>query len=241
MALSLFFLAKAAQALLPTTHFVMLGPTFPIVQVQRVRDFPKGCTILQAHRLSRQHQLVCHISYFFLFVYYTFLFFIFFSFSRTLAHLAGTIHSFLLPYPTTMVLGQPFTSRNGTTDKLAKRSVLLKPFTVPCSRSSLISRHHSSILLDCKRTAKSVFITQIFSVSTKNLCLLITLAASTLVFAATVFCQIHVSLELEEWRIRHATSMVIQLRAFLILFCSVLLRTLYTRVLFGKSFSVHNL
>ena len=50
------------------------------------------------------------------------------------------------------------------------------------------------------------------------------LAAASLVFTATeaVFCYIHVSLELEEWRIRHATSMAIDSGHFsfyFVLFC----------------------
>ena len=172
-----------------------LRPSFSIFQVQRVRVFSTGSTILQVLQLSWHHQLVCHISYFFtslklsLCVYYTFLFFVSFSFSRTLAPLAGTIHSFLLLYPTTMVFGQPFTSSNGKTDKLAKRGALLKPFTVPCTLSSLTLRHHSF-------WTASVLLNQSFSsyrfsqYPLKNLCLLITFALSSFVFAATeaVFC-----------------------------------------------------
>ena len=69
-----------------------------------------------------------------------------------------------------MIFGQPFTSSNGKTDKLAKRGALLKPFTVPCSLSSLTPRHHSLLLLNYKGTAKSkFFIIQIPSVSTEEL------------------------------------------------------------------------
>ena len=71
-----------------------------------------------------------------------------------------------------MIFGQPFTSSNGKTDKLAKRGALLKPFTVPCSLSSLTPQHHSLLLLNCEHTAKSkFFIIQIPSVSTEELVL----------------------------------------------------------------------
>ena len=71
-----------------------------------------------------------------------------------------------------MIFGQPFTSSNGKTDKLAKRGALLKPFTVPCSLSSLTPRHHSLLFLNCERTAESkFFIIQIPSVSTEELVL----------------------------------------------------------------------
>ena len=71
-----------------------------------------------------------------------------------------------------MILGQPFTSSNGKTYKLAIQDALLKPFTVPCSLSSLTPRHHSLLLLNCERTAKSkFFIIQIPPVSTEELVL----------------------------------------------------------------------
>ena len=71
-----------------------------------------------------------------------------------------------------MIFDQPFTSSNIKTDRLTKRGALLKPFTVPCSLSSLTPRHHSLLLLDCERTAKSkFFIIQIPSVSTEELVL----------------------------------------------------------------------
>ena len=71
-----------------------------------------------------------------------------------------------------MIFGQPFTSSNGKTNNLAKRGALLKPFTIPCSLSFLTPRHHSLLLLNCERTAKSkFFIIQIPSVSTEELVL----------------------------------------------------------------------
>ena len=57
-------------------------------------------------------------------------------------------------------------------DELARRGALLAPSAIPCSLSSLISRIHSRLISDWRRTVSSkYFDTQVPSISTEELVL----------------------------------------------------------------------
>ena len=57
-------------------------------------------------------------------------------------------------------------------DELARRGALLVPSTIPCSLSPLISRIHSSLFSDWRRTVSSKFFdTQVSWISTEKLVL----------------------------------------------------------------------
>ena len=63
-------------------------------------------------------------------------------------------------------------SRNDTADELARRGTLLAPSAIPCSHSPLISRTHSCLISDWRRTVSSqYFDTQAPSISTEELVL----------------------------------------------------------------------
>ena len=68
--------------------------------------------------------------------------------------------------------GHSFLPGNETADKLAKLGALLAPSAIPCSLSPLISRIHSCIFSDWRRTVSSkYFDTQVPSISTEELVL----------------------------------------------------------------------
>ena len=68
--------------------------------------------------------------------------------------------------------GYPFLPENDAADELARRGELLAPSAIPCSLFPLISRIHSSLFSDWKRTVSSkLFDTQIPSISTEELVL----------------------------------------------------------------------
>ena len=61
---------------------------------------------------------------------------------------------------------------NDTADELARRGALLAPSAIPCSLSPLISRIHSRLISDWRRTVSSkYFDTQVPSISTEELVL----------------------------------------------------------------------
>ena len=61
---------------------------------------------------------------------------------------------------------------NNTADELARRGALLAPSAIPCSLSPLISRIHSCLISDWRRTVSSkYFDTQVPSISTEELVL----------------------------------------------------------------------
>ena len=66
------------------------------------------------------------------------------------------------------VPGHSFLPANDAVDELARRGALLAPSAIPCS-FSLISRIHSSLFSDWRRTVSSKFFdTQVFSISTEE-------------------------------------------------------------------------
>ena len=70
------------------------------------------------------------------------------------------------------VPGHSFLPGNDTADELARRGTLLAPSAIPCSLSPLISRIHSRLFSDWRRTVSSkYFDTQVPSISTEELVL----------------------------------------------------------------------
>ena len=70
------------------------------------------------------------------------------------------------------VPGHSFFPGNDAADELARRGALLAPSAIPCSLSPLISRIHSRLISDWRRTVSSKFFdTQVPSISTKQLVL----------------------------------------------------------------------
>ena len=70
------------------------------------------------------------------------------------------------------VPGHSFLPGNDAADELARRGALLAPSAIPCSLSSRISRIHSCLFSDWRRTVSSRFInTQVPSIFTEELVL----------------------------------------------------------------------
>ena len=152
----------------------------------------EACAILHALCWSRQHQQVCHFSSVLLL-----------SDSRSVLAALFSPPSFLLSQTLWQIWqelsslsfcsmrlqwvpGHLFLLENDAADKLARRGALPASSAFPCSLSPLISRIHSRLISDWRRTVSSKFFdTQFPRFPTRNLCFLVMLAVSSLVFAAT--------------------------------------------------------
>ena len=138
----------------------------------------EACAILHAFCWCRQHQQVCH-----------FFFLLLLSDSRSVLATLSSPSSFLLPktlwqiwqelsslffysFRLRCVSGHSFLLGNDAADKLARRGAILAPSAIPCSFSSLISRVHSCLFSDWRRTVShKIFDTQVPSISTEELVL----------------------------------------------------------------------
>ena len=188
-ALFLFLLARAAPAFLPTALSVALMPLFPFREAQFVQVFSaEACAILHALCWSRQHQQVCHFSSLLLL-----------SDSCSVLASLSSHPSFLLSQTlwqiwqelsslsscsirVQWVPGHSFFPRNNAVDELARRGALLVPYATPCS----LSRIYSSFFSAWRRTVSSLnSLTHRFpQFPPRNLCSLVMLAVSTLIYAA---------------------------------------------------------
>ena len=138
----------------------------------------EACAILQALCWSGQHQQVCHFSSLLLL-----------SDSCSVLPALSSPPSFLLSQTLWQILqelsslsfcsirlqwvpGHSFLPENDAADELARRGALLAPSAIPCSLSPLISRIHSRLISDWRRTVSSKFLdTQVPSISTEELVL----------------------------------------------------------------------
>ena len=83
------------------------------------------------------------------------------------------------------VHGHSFLPGNDAADELARRGTLLAPYAIPCGLYPLISRIHSCLFSDWRRTVSSKFFdTEILSITNEKLVLLVMLAVFSLVDAA---------------------------------------------------------
>ena len=188
----LFLLARAAPAFLPTalcgTEATLLFSAGPVCSSFSA----EACAILHALSWSQKHQQVCHFSSLLLL-----------SDSRSVLANLSSPPSFLLSQTLWQIWqelsslsfcsirlqwvpGYSFLPGNDAGDKLARRGALLAPSAIPCSLSPSTSCIHSCLFSNWRRTVSSSYLTHRFPRSPpRNLCSLVMLAVSSLVFAAT--------------------------------------------------------
>ena len=160
-ALLLFLLAKTALAYLPTALYVALRPLFSFWQAQYAQVFRLKpalfCTLFAG--LGSTNKSATSL--------------LLLSDSRSVLATLSSPPSFLLPQilwqiwqessflscsiRLQWVPGNSFLPRNDSADELARREVLIAPSAIPCSLSPLISRIHSRLISDWKRTFSSKF------------------------------------------------------------------------------------
>ena len=175
--LFLFLLAKAAPAFLPTALSVALRPLFPFRQAQYAQVFPLKpapfCKLLAG--LGSTSKSATSL--------------LLLSDSRSVLATLSSPPSFLLPETLWQIWQElsflyscsirlqwvprhSFLPGNDAADELTRRGALLAPSAIPCSLFSLISRIHSCLISDWRRTVSSkLFDTQVPSISTEELVL----------------------------------------------------------------------
>ena len=185
---ALFLLARAAPAFLPTAFSVALRPLFPFRQAQYAHAFPLKpapfCTLFAG--FGSTNKSINSLLFDSRFVLAALSSPPFFLLSQTLWQIWQELSSLSsCSIRLQSVPGHLFLPGNDAADELARRGALLAPSAIPCSLSPLISRIHSRLISDWRRTVSSkYFDTQVPSISTRNLCYLVMLAVSSLVFAA---------------------------------------------------------
>ena len=177
-ALFYFLLARAAPAFLPTALSVTLRPLFPFRQAQYVQVFPLKPALFTLYAgIGNTNKFAISP-----------------LISSCLTLVLSSppcplLHLFSYPKPcgrsgSNCLLSPPvlsgynkspdtrFSRRTTRLTSFARRGALLAPSAIPCSLSSLISRIHSRLISDWRRTVSSkYFDTQVSSISTEGLVL----------------------------------------------------------------------
>ena len=174
----LFILARVAPAFLPTALSVALRPLF-FQQAQYAQVFPLKpalfCTLFAGLGNTINSAIFLLFSYCLILVLSSPPCpFLHLSFYLKLCGRSGR-NCLLSPPALSRYNGSPYTRfywGNDTADELARRGALLAPSAIPCSPSPLISRVHSCLISDWRRTVSSKFFdTQVSSISTEELVL----------------------------------------------------------------------
>ena len=176
MALFLFLLARAALAYLPTAFSVVQRPLFPSLQAQHAQVFmlkPAPFCLLFAGLVSTNKSAtsllhLCDSRS----VLTTLSFLPSFLLPQTLWQIWQELSSFSCSIRLQWVPRHSFLPGNDAADELVRRRTLLAPYAIPCGLSPLISRIHSRLISDWRRTVSSKFFdTQVPSIFTEELVL----------------------------------------------------------------------
>ena len=186
-AVFLFLLAMAAPAFLPTALSVALRPLFPFRQAQYAQVFPLKpaplCTLFAGLGSTDKSAIFLLFSSCLTLVLSSPPFFLL---SQTLWQIWQELSSLSYSIRLQWVPGHSFLPGNDTADEFVRRGALLALSAIPCSLSLLISRIHSRLFSDWRRTVSSNFSGRWFPrFPPRNLCSLVVFAVSSLVYAAT--------------------------------------------------------
>ena len=182
----LFLLARAAPAFLPTALSVSLRPLFLLWQAQYAQVFrlkpAPFCTLFAGLGSTNKSAISLLLLSDSRSVFSSIFPFI----SNSVAALSGTAFSFFLFYQAAMGLRHPFLPGNDAADELTRRERCLRPLqflvvplhlslvpTLVLSRNGDVLSHQNSLTHRFPRFPP------------RNLCSFVTLAVSSLVFAAT--------------------------------------------------------